>query len=106
MLLSIKCKFTRQFALANNSGCWAEQINYSILEKGSGGGKREVEEDGRGGRGQGPLKHWKRSSNIRHENFRSFVRLFFVSSGYPTLDSETGCTGELWSNRVVLISEN
>ena len=38
----------------------------------------------------------------------SFVRLFVrpSRSGDPPLDSETGWTGKLWSNRVLLILEN
>ena len=39
---------------------------------------------------------------IRHEDFRSF----FVMLRGPPLKSETGCTGELWSNRVLLILKN
>jgi hypothetical protein len=35
----------------------------------------------------------------------SFVRMFVTLRG-PPLDSETGWTGELWSNRVLLILEN
>ena len=44
-------------------------------------------------------------SNIRHEDFRLFVRSCVTLRGHP-LDSETGWTGELWSNPVLLISEN
>ena len=40
-------------------------------------------------------------SNIRHEDFRLCVTLRV----HP-LDSETGWTGELWSNTVLLILEN
>ena len=41
-------------------------------------------------------------SNIRHEDFfRPFVALIL-----PPLKSETGWTGELWSNRFLLILEN
>ena len=36
---------------------------------------------------------------------RSFVRPFVTLRG-PPLDSETGWTGELWSNPVLLILEN
>ena len=35
-----------------------------------------------------------------------FVRLFSVTLVLPPLDSETGWTGELWSNRNLLILEN
>ena len=44
-------------------------------------------------------------SNIRHEDFRSSVRPCVTLMG-PPLDSETGWTGELWSNPVLLILEN
>ena len=48
-------------------------------------------------------------SNIRHEDFRPSVRSFVlpcVTLRGPPLDSETGWTGELWSNPVLLILEN
>ena len=49
-------------------------------------------------------------SKIRREDFLClFVRPPLPPpsrSGYPPLDSETGWTGELWSNRVLLILEN
>ena len=54
-----------------------------------------------------PVEH---PSKIRHEDFLcSFVRLYvcmFITLRGPTLDSETGWTGELWSNLVLLILEN
>ena len=37
---------------------------------------------------------------------RSFVRPSCVTLRGPPLDSETGWTGELWSNPVLLILEN
>ena len=49
------------------------------------------------------------SSYIRHKDFlRSFVCPDFssVTLRPPPLDSETGWTGELWSNRGFLILEN
>jgi hypothetical protein len=50
------------------------------------------------------------TSKIRHEDFLrplSFVlRPSYVTLRLPPLDSETGWTGELWSNRVLLILEN
>ena len=44
-------------------------------------------------------------SNIRHEDFRPDSSSSSVTLRVPPLDSETGWTGELWSNRVVLILE-
>ena len=54
-------------------------------------------------------KHWNSLyvvSYIRHEDFfrLSFVTLRVRVPPHP-LDSETGCTGELWSNRILLILE-
>ena len=37
-------------------------------------------------------------SKIRHKDFRSFVHPLSVTLRLPPLDSETGWTGELWSN--------
>ena len=48
-------------------------------------------------------------SYIRHEDFLCPLDSFFFSSvtlRVPPLDSETGWTGELWSNCVFLILEN
>ena len=42
-------------------------------------------------------------SYIRHEDFLLLLR---HAQGTPPLKSETGWTGELWSNRVLLILEN
>ena len=42
-------------------------------------------------------------SKIRHNDF---FHSFSVTLRVPPLDSETGWTGELWSNRVLLILEN
>ena len=47
-------------------------------------------------------KEQREASNIRHEDFRSSL----VTLRVPPLDSETGWTGELWSNPVLLILEN
>ena len=45
-------------------------------------------------------------SNIRHEDFRLLVRSSVCQARTTALKSETGCTGELWSNCVLLILKN
>ena len=48
------------------------------------------------------------ASYIRHEDFLLLLRppSSSVTLVLPPLDSETGWTGELWSNRILLILEN
>ena len=54
----------------------------------------------------GPLLD-KTTSYIRHEDFlRSSSPILRHTQGTAPLDSETGLTGELWSNCVILILEN